>query len=602
MGHPLLLLLLAICGYVVHRYNAKIYNALKNYVRSIRWVLLAVLILVVASLITDFPIHFNAGTLGDVIFQILIGFVVGWLFSLQMGANLDVTMPKVVSLGLLLIIGTGPLYWRNWLDVLGVKKLGDIEFRGPDITLSSVDPKFILEKDKEVKRKPPMRLIVQLTDRSMQWDFCYTMKYGDQYGLDPNTINKLNDKVKTACNGHNYYQVLDFSDDLDLQNVQNVLDSTIVHLAECYEKYEFSDNSVRVSDILRPFAGDFSELLRFAKASRLKARQLDQDQLVKIAERLWTTLDAAIDGLYGIRLPSLGSDEKCSEPKRLGVQPLKEFVTNGELNNYPYETIALAYLLDRIGEKKIGAEYISEWITSYQGSTRSINLVRAHVTLDQFIDANDETFEPEESGEFLLGYYTAIENLLYETELRVSVDSGQTYYVSQQSDGCKGYSTDDFIAPLLFLRISVKNNFVFWAVENRDTRHFAKIQQFTRDIGECRISDYVSKLFPSYPMWIQYHEEAYFQDTYAHAILFLHDHENSIISRYDDADRRHYAETIEESIMSWTKAENHLHVVLTEYQEEAADSGVSSDTSRLLRSIRQNIRVAEKRLAKIRGY
>ena len=544
---------------------------------------MTVLLLAVAVTVVIFC-FVNVGRFTDVVWQMPVGFLTGWLFSLQKENNQEVTIPWLVALGLLLVIGSGPVYWRNWVDILGIKKLGDVEFAGADIAYVHGDMQFPTDPDneKDSTRHDAMQRIIRLTEKSMQWDFCYTMKYGDRYELDASETGDLEVEVDDKCNGRDYSKVLDAisapGNVVAVKNVSDVLNGTIVRLAQCYENYTFDTNNVGIADALRPFAGHFAETLRLEKDHLKEAVMKDA------AVRLRETLIAAMDELRELSLvPPKDEEAKgtCSAPEEeVQWRSLAAFVKNSK--TYPYAAIALAHLLDRIGQKKLATEYLGRWISSYKGSTSSMNLVRAHVILSTMISAVGK----EKSGEYRLGFLAALDKLLEGTS-----------FLGQGDDGCGEYSSDYFIARLLLLKLSAKNNFVYWSAEIGDTNYVEVVDRFTQAIGQCDASEYISRLLPELPLWSTYISEAYFLDTYAHGIIYLLDQKRRMSDTYLYADRLEVAEDIRKAIAAWTEAQRHLNLFLTKYGEEAL--GEVSLAAEVLQTIQENLQVAEKRLTSL---
>lgn len=599
MTHPVFLLIGVLCGYGVHRRRRRILDFAREQCGKSRWSFGFVLALFILSVVLTVVIFcfVDAGRLSDVVWQMPVGFLTGWLFSLQKETNLEVTMPWLIAFGLLLIIGSGPLYWRDWIDILGIKKLGDVEFGGEDIAYTPTDIQFATdpENEEDLTKHGSMGQITKLTESSIQFDFCYTLKYGNRYGLEPSEAGDMERVVEDKCNASDYSKALDavlrsvnpIPRDVEaIKNVLDVLNGTIVRLAQCYESYTFEANNVGIADALRPFASSLSEALE------LKKEYLKDQAVIKTATlRLRKTLDAAMDKLRKLSLlpqKDVIARDPCVASEEINWHSLAAFVDNSK--TYPYATIALAHLLDRIGEKKLATEYLGGWITSYEGSTGSMNLVRAHMILSTMIG----TVPPEKSGKFRLGFHAGLEDLLGETRRRTERDPATAFLFRDDDDGCGEYSNDYFIAQLLSLKIWAENNFIYWTVENQDTNHVETVERFTRAIGQCHISGFISRLFPERKAWEHYLDEAHFLDTYAHGIIYMLDQKRRMFDTYFYAERLEDAEEIRKAIAAWTKAQRQFNLILTKFSNEAHSQ--VAPVAEVLHTIQENLYVAKKRL------
>ena len=431
--------------------------------------------------------------------QVLAGGIIGWIASYCILSG-TLSLSYIAVAGVLLVIGAGSHYWKSVLNDLEIIEIGGIK-RSTDLDgPGALHPLYVDLAAIPDNPNTPSHEFDQIARllSSVEWDFRY--------------MNSLTDS--------------NISSDSDKEIILRVLAATLTPIASCGQQVDkVLNRDGRVPDILRPVAANFSELLNNPAAAK------------DLVPRLVSNLDDSMERLSGLFL--LAPQGACQLPdvRDLDLEDWKSFVAQSEL--YPYGTIALAYLLVRIGNQGMAVNILQGWIKHFRTNlmresplgVAQVSLVRAHHVLEIIAGSS----EANELAEIRLAYIASLEELLSVAKFR--------RLVSYTSD-CGKYSDDESTSYLILAQMSEKNEFAYWIGKNDGVLYRSEAVMYSEEVGRYQVEECLADILPT-PN--QHDLAAAFLDTFAYVKLKfgIHDNNMCVISKEE------FGQLTKDAVSAW---------------------------------------------------
>ena len=475
-------------------------------------IVVSTLVLVLVALLIFGAIEFINGASGlnkyldyfaDRFLKFLIGLGVGFLIgSWIYSRNMTITFVHLGILVVMIVIALGPHYWSNWLQELGIKRIGTVEFESNNINnIANFNAQSTVVGEKIDSDILSILHIVNmpfLIERDIKLIGLFT---------------KNNESIEHSKN---------FSSstvEKDSKKIKDVVNALLIPILTCVQEIKSKSqySAIDTSDAVTPVALSFSEILNL-----LQIGKIDEETALKFKLKLEDAMTELEEKLQ--KLTTQPKEEKTKEEKTKVCQLTDisdisdtEFTTKlnylvGKLS-YPYLTIARVNLLLQVeGQTResrihILNEELKAWIeglnvssnSKFSNVVRMIYLVRAYSTLDSLADK----YWTGEVFQIKLDYLDALTSLLHEAK--------KLNILGDEHPLCGKWSDKSQIQDLVTIEILTKNNFADDAGNQLRTEFQSKALKFADETSSYPVEQCLGRRLGSFSKFLR----ATFLDTYA---------------------------------------------------------------------------------------
>ena len=438
--------------------------------------------------------------------QVLAGGIIGWIASYSIFSG-TLSLAYIAVAGFLFIVGVGPAYWKNVLNTLNITEIGGVKRSVEVDELGALRPLFVdltALPDNSNPNAPSHEFdqIARLT-LSAKWDFAYM-----------DSLTELNAQLES-----------------DNESIFKVLNATLAPIALCGQHVDrMLNHDSRVPGIIRPIAANFSEMLN------------DRSAAEDLVPRFVISLNDSMERLRELFMQE--PQKYCQMEDKLDSEDWKTFVAHAE--RYPYGTIALAYLLVRIGNEEMAVNVLQNWINNFRNKllktsplgVTQVSLVRAYHVLERIAGVKNAV----ELAEIRLAYIASLEELLSVAKLRGLV---------VHTANCGKYSEDEATSFLILAQMSEKNEFAYWIGTNEGILYRNEAVIYSEEVGKYPVGECLGNVLREGG---QYEMTAAFRDTFAYVKLKfgIHDINMCIISK------KEFEQLTRDAITAWKKVLENL--------------------------------------------